>query len=125
MLFKDSTYILYDSTGAVLTKVKAKGMSCVDNLNAFFYLQHGAWKIMNAQGKVLSPLAFDDFNQSTPPVGYFIARTLGETKRNIYAWVYAKAKGQKTITGIKLISEYKENEPVSWPPNQPVPDQKQ
>lgn len=122
MLFKDSSYILYDTTGKVLAKVKARGMSCVENLSAFFYLQDNLWKIMNAEGKVLQSPAFDDFDQNKAPVRHFIARTKGETKRNRYAWVYTESKGQKKITGIRLLGEYKENEPYNWPPDQPVPD---
>jgi hypothetical protein len=122
ILFKDSNYILYDTTGRILTKVMARGMSCVEDLRAFFYLQNNFWKIINADGKVLKTPNFDDFDQSKAPIGQFIARTKGETKRKRYAWVYTETNGQKTITGIKLIGEYKENEPISnWPPNQPVP----
>jgi len=121
VLFKDSNYILYDSTGKTLTKVQADGMACVEDLRAFFYHQDNLWRIINAEGKVLMTPDFDDFDQSKAPVGQFIARTKNENKRNRYGWVYTEVKGQKTITGIKLLGEYKENEPApNWPPNQPV-----
>ena len=74
---------------------------------------------MNANGELLTTLTFDDFDQSKVPIGQFIARITGENKRNLYAWIYTEKNGQKTITGIKLLGEYKENVPDSnWPPNQ-------
>lgn len=123
-LAKAGYHILYDSNGNILTKVQADGIACVDDLRAFFYRKGGLFKVMNSAGKILKTPDFDDFQQSNAPIGQFIARIKGEKKSNRYAWVYLEKNGQKTITGIKLLGEYKEYEPPipSWPPNQPVPE---
>lgn len=121
MLFKEGNYILYDSTGKTLAKARADGMMSVQNLRAFFYRQDGYWGIMNSAGNILKEPVFDHFDQSGAPVGQFIARSKGETMMNRYGWVYTEAKGERTITGIKLLGPYRENEPApKWPPDQPV-----
>ena len=120
-LFKDSMYILYDSIGNPLTKVKAAGLARVGDFQAFFYYQNNLWKIMNYKGKILKTPEFDFFDQSKAPIGQFIARIKGEKKQNRYAWVYTKVKDQMIISSIKFLGEYKEQEPaLNWPPNQPV-----
>lgn len=121
-LRKTGEYYLFDSSGKLQARVKGGGLACVDDLKAFFYEQNGAWGIMNAAGKILQPPAFVDFNQSTPPVGFFLARKKDETIQHRYAWVYTLIKGRKTITGIKHLGPYKETDTYqfSWPPNQPV-----
>lgn len=123
VLYKSGNYILYDSTGKKIVSVRADGMSCVDNLKAFFYRQDLVWKIMNSEGKILKTPVFDDFDQSKASVGNFIARVKGEKKHNLYEWVYSGKNGQKIISGIKLLGEYKENDPVpQWLKDQPVPE---
>jgi hypothetical protein len=125
-LRKNGEYYLFDSTGRQLARVKGGGLACVDDLKAFFYEQNGAWGIMNAAGKILQSPAFVDFNQSTPPIGFFLARKKDESVTQRYAWVYTMIKDRKTITGIKHLGPWKETDPypVAWPPNQPV-DMKQ
>lgn len=120
--YKKGVYYLHDSLGNILASVRAKGMSCVDDLKAFFYYQDDKFGIMNGDGKILQSPLFDDFNTSSQPIGYFIARIKGEKEHKRYAWVYTLNKGEKTITGIKLLGIYKETDTnqQSWPPNQPV-----
>lgn len=122
LLRKGGEYYLHDSLGNIITRVRAKGMSCVDDLKAFFYYQDDKFGIMSGTGKILQSPVFDDFNTSAQPIGFFIARKKGEKEQKRYAWVYTLIKGHKTITGIKELGPWKETDPVpvAWPPNQPV-----
>jgi hypothetical protein len=122
MLRKGGEYYLHDSLGNIITRVRAKGMFCVDDLKAFFYYQDDKFGIMSGNGKILQTPVFDDFNSSSQPTGFFIARKKGEKEHKRYAWVYTMIKGRKTITGIKQLGPWKEADPnpAPWPPNQPV-----